>query len=88
MLVPGDTTAAMAAAMAAFYEKIPVGQVEAGLRIGHTVKLVSTRAEDVMQEAQRLLDEAAAYQSMAHAFNSYGDMRASQRILATVQASH
>ena len=32
VLVHGDTTTAMAAAMAAFYQQIPVGHVEAGLR--------------------------------------------------------
>ena len=32
VLVQGDTTSAFAAALAAFYEKIPVGHVEAGLR--------------------------------------------------------
>jgi UDP-N-acetylglucosamine 2-epimerase len=35
ILVQGDTTTAMAAALAAFYEKIPVGHVEAGLRTGN-----------------------------------------------------
>jgi UDP-N-acetylglucosamine 2-epimerase (non-hydrolysing) len=33
-LVQGDTTSAMAAGLAAFYRKIPVGHVEAGLRTG------------------------------------------------------
>jgi UDP-N-acetylglucosamine 2-epimerase (non-hydrolysing) len=34
VLVHGDTTTAMAAAMAAFYQQIPVAHVEAGLRTG------------------------------------------------------
>lgn len=34
ILVHGDTTTSYAAAMAAFYQKIPVGHVEAGLRTG------------------------------------------------------
>ncbi len=35
VLVQGDTTTAMIAALAAFYQKIPVGHVEAGLRTGN-----------------------------------------------------
>jgi len=34
VLVQGDTTTAFAAALAAFYEKIPVAHIEAGLRTG------------------------------------------------------
>lgn len=35
MLVQGDTTTVIASAMAAFYQNIPVGHVEAGLRTGN-----------------------------------------------------
>lgn len=35
ILVQGDTTTAFVAALAAFYEKVNVGHVEAGLRTGH-----------------------------------------------------
>ena len=35
ILVHGDTTTSMAAALAAFYQQIPVGHVEAGLRTGN-----------------------------------------------------
>lgn len=38
MLVQGDTTTTMAASLAAFYRRIPVGHVEAGLRTGDRYK--------------------------------------------------
>ena len=34
VLVQGDTTTAMVAALAGFYRSVPVGHVEAGLRTG------------------------------------------------------
>jgi UDP-N-acetylglucosamine 2-epimerase (non-hydrolysing) len=46
VLVHGDTTTSTAAALAAFYQKIPVGHVEAGLR-------TSTVAEPFPEEANR-----------------------------------
>src|SRR5262249_32217390 len=36
LLVQGDTTTTMAAKLAAFYARVPVGHVEAGLRTGDT----------------------------------------------------
>jgi UDP-N-acetylglucosamine 2-epimerase (non-hydrolysing) len=49
--------------------------VEAG-----TVKLVGTDRAAIVREANRLLDDAAAYDAMARAHNPYGDGKAAQRI--------
>jgi UDP-N-acetylglucosamine 2-epimerase (non-hydrolysing) len=49
--------------------------IEAG-----TVKLVGTHYQTIVDEAQRLLDDSEAYQSMSFAHNPYGDGKACQRI--------
>jgi UDP-N-acetylglucosamine 2-epimerase (non-hydrolysing) len=48
VLVQGDTTSAAASALAAFYRRIPVGHVEAGLRTGNL-------ADPFPEEANRIL---------------------------------
>lgn len=50
--------------------------VEAG-----TVKLVGTDDERILGETERLLNDPAAYQSMARAHNPYGDGKAADRIV-------
>ena len=54
--------------------------VEAG-----TVRLVGTDSECIISEATRLLDDAAAYASMARAHNPYGDGKAAGRIVAAIK---
>lgn len=56
--------------------------VEAG-----TLKLVGTDSADIVREASRLLDDAAAYQAMATRANPYGDGTAAARIVARILAS-
>ena len=53
--------------------------VEAG-----TVKLVGTAYKDVLQETNRLLDDANHYRSMAEAANPYGDGKACERIIKAI----
>jgi UDP-N-acetylglucosamine 2-epimerase (non-hydrolysing) len=45
-----------------------------------------TQAHLIITEAERLLDDPAAYQAMARALNPYGDGLAAKRILASIQA--
>ena len=70
ILVHGDTTTTMAASLAAFYQKVPVGHVEAGLRTGDiyspwpeevnrkvTGALTSMHFAPTERSKQNLLDE-------------------------------
>ncbi len=50
--------------------------VEAG-----TVRLVGTDEEQIVREAERLLDDKAHYRAMARALNPYGDGKAAPRIV-------
>jgi len=45
-----------------------------------TVKLVGTNRDTIVREANRLLDDRVAYESMARAHNPYGDGKAAVRI--------
>lgn len=57
--------------------------VEAG-----TAKLVATDKAKIVSEANRLLDNKAAYDAMAQAHNPYGDGKASARIAKAVAEAH
>lgn len=50
--------------------------VEAG-----TVKVVGVKEEDIIKEAELLINNKAEYEKMAHAINPYGDGHASERIV-------
>ena len=53
--------------------------VEAG-----TVRLVGTDADKLVQEAERLLDDTAHYETMSRAHNPYGDGNAATRIVTAL----
>lgn len=55
--------------------------VEAG-----TVNLVGTDSDLIVAEANRLLDDRAAYEAMSFAHNPYGDGKASARIVERIRA--
>jgi len=46
-----------------------------------TVKLVGTDMDVIIEEAQKLLDDAVAYEKMSKAHNPYGDGKACERIV-------
>jgi UDP-N-acetylglucosamine 2-epimerase (non-hydrolysing) len=51
-----------------------------------TVKLVGTDPRRIVDEAQKLLDHASAYETMARVHNPYGDGRASARIAGLIHS--
>jgi UDP-N-acetylglucosamine 2-epimerase (non-hydrolysing) len=53
--------------------------VEAG-----TLKIVGTNSRDIVREATCLLDDPAAYETMAKATNPYGDGRTAERIVSAL----
>jgi UDP-N-acetylglucosamine 2-epimerase (non-hydrolysing) len=53
--------------------------IEAG-----TARLVGTAADQIEAEVQRLLEDPAAYASMAHAVNPFGDGHAAERIVESL----
>ncbi|HAC80562.1 MAG TPA: UDP-N-acetylglucosamine 2-epimerase (non-hydrolyzing) [Deltaproteobacteria bacterium] len=86
VLVQGDTTTAMVAALAAFYRKIPVGHIEAGLRTGDLARPfpeeLNRRLADAVsgrhflptpQARENLLSEGFASETMAVTGNTVVD---------------
>ena len=51
------------------------------------VKLVGTKADKILTEAQRLLDDPQAYAAMARGVSPYGDGHAADRIVAVLRPS-
>ena len=70
VLVQGDTTTAFASALAAFYEQIPVGHVEAGLRTDNLL-------DPFPEEANRRLISQLAQLHFAPTERSAANLRAS-----------
>ena len=53
-----------------------------------TARLIGTRAQRIVAEACRLLDNPAAHARMARAHSPYGDGRAAERIADIIAAAH
>lgn len=73
VLIHGDTTTTLAAALAAYYEKIPVGHVEAGLRTGNIYapwpEEVNRRVADVICDEHFAPTEKAKQNLLAENIN-------------------
>ena len=98
VLVHGDTTTSTAAALAAFYQQIPVGHVEAGLRTHNnyspwpeemnrqiTGRIATYNFTPTPLSEKNLLDAPEAYEKMSKAVNPYGDGKASSRIVRALK---
>ncbi|GIU74118.1 MAG: UDP-N-acetylglucosamine 2-epimerase [Bryobacteraceae bacterium] len=66
VLVQGDTTTTMAGALAAFYRRIPVGHVEAGLRTGDLSQPFPEEANRVLTSRLATLHFAPTPRAAAH----------------------
>jgi UDP-N-acetylglucosamine 2-epimerase (non-hydrolysing) len=86
VLVHGDTTTTMAASLAAFYQKVPVGHVEAGLRTHNiyspwpeevnrqiTSRIAALNFAPTQLSRQNLLDEATLAESITVTGNTVID---------------
>lgn len=80
VIVQGDTTTAMAATLAAFYQRIPIAHVEAGLRTGD-------RFQPFPEEVNRLIIDGIADRLFAPTPRAAANLRAERvpasRILVT-----
>ncbi|TKB74847.1 MAG: UDP-N-acetylglucosamine 2-epimerase (non-hydrolyzing) [Nitrospira sp.] len=52
--------------------------------VAGTVKVVGTKAEDIIRETARLLTDESEYRAMSKAHNPYGDGKATERILRVI----
>ncbi|CAN5169593.1 UDP-N-acetylglucosamine 2-epimerase (non-hydrolyzing) VpsA [soil metagenome] len=69
ILVQGDTTTAFASTLAAFYRRIPVGHVEAGLRTGNLQSPWPEEANRVLISRLATLHFAPTEQARGHLFS-------------------
>ena len=58
-----------------------------GVKAG-TLKLAGTETDNIVREAERLLEDPSAHAEMAKAANPFGDGRAAERIVAAIKAFH
>ncbi|MBT6426690.1 MAG: UDP-N-acetylglucosamine 2-epimerase (non-hydrolyzing) [Rhodospirillaceae bacterium] len=80
VLVQGDTTTTFAAGLAAFYEKVPVGHVEAGLRTGN---MQSPWPEELNRKLTSVIADLHFPPTEAARQNLLAEGHADERILVT-----